>query len=31
MWKSVIFDKSTEINAAPPVFLCLNEINGPAL
>ena len=31
MWRSVIFNKSIETNAAPPVFLSLNEINGPEL
>ena len=30
MWRSVIFNKSTEINT-PQVFLSLNEANGPAL
>ena len=28
---SVIFNKSTEINAVPQVFLSLDEINGPEL
>ena len=31
MWTSVIFNKSTEINAAPQVLLSLSEINGPEL
>ena len=31
MWRSVIFNKSTDVNAAPAVFLSLNEINGPEL
>ena len=31
MWRSVIFNKSTEINAPPQVFLSLNEDNGPEL
>ena len=31
MWMSVIFNKSTEINAVPQVFLSLDEINGPEL
>ena len=31
MWRSVIFNKSTEINAPPQVFLSLNEANGTEL
>lgn len=31
MWKSVISNKSSEINAAPQVFPSLIEINGPEL
>ena len=31
MWRSVISDKSTEINAPPQVFLSLKEANGPEL
>ena len=31
MGKSVIFNKSTKINAPPKVFLKLNEANGPEL
>ena len=31
MWKSVIFNKSTEINAPPQVFLSFNEAIGPEL
>ena len=31
MWMSVIFNKSTEINAVPQVFLSLDKINGPEL
>ena len=31
MWRSVIFDQSTEINAPPQVFLSLNEVSGPEL
>ena len=29
MWRSVIFNKSTEINTAPQVLLSLKEANGP--
>ena len=28
MWRSVIFNKSTELNASPQVFLSLNKANG---
>ena len=28
MWRRVIFNKSTELNAPPQVFLSLNEANG---
>ena len=28
MWRNVIFNKSTELNAPPQVFLSLNEANG---
>ena len=28
MWRNVIFNKSTELNALPQVFLSLNEANG---
>ena len=28
MWRNVIFDKSTELNAPPQVFLSLNEASG---
>ena len=31
MWKSVISNKSSEINAPPQVFSSLIEINGPEL
>ena len=31
MHRSVTFNKSTEINAPPQVFLSLNEANGPEL
>ena len=31
MWKSVIYNKSTEINAPSQVFLSFNEANGPEL
>ena len=31
MWRRVIFNKSTEINAPPQMFLNLNEANGPEL
>ena len=27
MWRNVIFNKSTKINAPPQVFLSLNETN----
>ena len=28
MWKSIIFNKSTEISAPPQVFLSFHEANG---
>ena len=31
MWSIVSFNKSTEINAPPQVFLSLNGANGPEL
>ena len=31
MWRSVICNKSTEINAPPQVFLSFNEANGAEL
>ena len=31
MWSSVIFNKSTEINAPPQEFFWLNKANGPEL
>ena len=31
MWRSVIFNKSTEINTPPQMFLSLNQFNGPKL
>ena len=31
MWRSVICNKSTEINALPQVFLSFNEANGAEL
>ena len=31
MHRSVTFNKSTEINAPPQVFLSLNEATGPEL
>ena len=31
MWRSVIFNKSTEINAPLQLFLSLNKDNGPEL
>ena len=31
MWKNVIFNKPTQANALPQVFLSLNEANGPKL
>ena len=31
MWRSVIFNISTEINTPPQLFLSLNEANGPEL
>ena len=31
MWRSVVFNKSTEINASTHVFLSLNKANGPEL
>ena len=31
MWRKVTFNKSTEINAPPQVFLSHNEANGPEL
>ena len=31
MWRSAVFNKSTEINAPPQVFLGFNEANGPEL
>ena len=31
MWRSVTFNKYTEINAPFQVFLSLNEANGPKL
>ena len=29
MWRSAIFNKSTEINAPLQAFLSLNKANGP--
>ena len=31
MWRNVIFNKSTEFNAPPQVFLSFNEANGTEL
>ena len=31
MWRSVIFNKSTEINASLQLFLSLNKDNGSEL
>ena len=31
MWRSVIFNKSIEINAPPQVFLSVNGANSPEL
>ena len=31
MWRSVILNKSTQINAPPKVFSSFNEANGPEL
>ena len=31
MWRSVIFNKSTETNAPAQVYLSLHEVNGPEL
>ena len=31
MWRKVISNKSTEINAPPQVFLSLSEANTPEL
>ena len=31
MWRSVIFNKSIEINAPPQMYLSLNEANGAEL